>query len=173
MSCCDVLASDWGVSEYASCLWMFKLSGSHDKLDLPNINGVEALFRRVMAIEWQYREKMKDKSRGSISASSTVAGSAPRTSGEFDFFEGGGRTNMSLMVDPKLVEYIAYAMQKESDVSKSSRKAREEKSMAATGLSVEEVVGLIGKQAGGGEDGNAGGTEARASRRARRRLQPQ
>ena len=124
-----------------------------------------------MAIEWQYREKVKDKLRGSIAASSTVAGSAPLTSDEFDFFEGGGRTNMSLMVDPKLVEYIADEMKKESDVSKSSRKAREEKLMAATGLSAEVVVGLVRKQAGGGEGGNTGGAEGRASRRARRRLQ--
>ena len=40
-----------------------------------------------MAIEWQYREKIKDRSRGSISASSTVAGSAPLTSDEFDLFD--------------------------------------------------------------------------------------
>ena len=112
---------------------MIELSGSYGQLDLPNINGVEALFRRVMAIEWQYREKVKDKSRGSIAASSTVAGSAPLTSDEFDLFEGGGRTNMPLMVDPKLVAYIADEMTKESDVSKSSRKAQEDKLMAATG----------------------------------------
>ena len=56
-------------------------------------------------------------------------------------------------------------------MSKSSRKAREEKLMAAMGLTVEEVIGLVGKQAGGGEGGNTGGAGGRASRRDRRRLQ--
>ena len=62
-------------------------------------------------------------------------------------------------------------MKKESDVAKQARKAREEKLLAATGLSVEEVVGLVGKQAKGGDDGKQDGEGARSSRRAHRRLQ--
>ena len=171
LTCCDLLPSDWGVSEHASALHIIELFACYDQVDLTNLNGIEALFRRVMAIEWQYREKIKDRARGSVSASGSVSGSAPLTSDEYDLFEGAGKTNMSLMVAPALVQYIADEMKRDSDVTRTARKAREEKLMAATGLSVDDIMGLIGK-AGKGGNGEAGGdADARGSRRDRRRQQ--
>ncbi len=43
--------TDWGVAEHASCCWLLELAGSFDQLDLPNIACIEAVCRRMQAIE--------------------------------------------------------------------------------------------------------------------------
>ena len=77
------------------------------------------------------------------------------------------------MVAPQLIQYIGEELKRESDVTKTARKAREEKLMAATGLSVDEIVGPIGKAGKGVSGGGEGAQdEKRLSRRDRRRQQP-
>ena len=129
---CGLLLTDWGVTEHGSCLWVTELMGTNDQFDLPNCASCEALFRRVMAIEWQYRERVKDGSRGTVAASPSVSGSVPMTADEFDLFEGQGRVASSFLVAPSLVAYIAEETEKEADISKAARKAREEKLMSQT-----------------------------------------
>ena len=164
---CDLLPTDWGVAEHGSCLWIIELMGSYDQFDLPNCASCEALFRRVMAIEWQYRERVKDGSRGSVSASPTVSGSAPLTADEFDLFEGAGKVQATLLVAPQLIAYISEETKKEADITKASRKAREERLMARTGLSATDVGKLLADEAAKGATGMEG-QEQGPRRRSRR-----
>ena len=170
VSICDLLPTDWGVAEHASCLWIIELMGSHDQLDLPNVVSAEALFRRIMAIEWQYREKVREGSRGSVASTPTVSGAPPMTADEFDLFEGAGKTCVTLMVAPALIAYISEESRKEADIAKSARKAREERMMSRSGVSA-QTIGQIVAGAGAAADGGqaSGAPEGGQSRRAARR----
>ena len=169
VSMCDLLPTDWGVAEHGSCLWIVELMGSHDQFDLPNCVSAEALIRRVMAIEWQYRERVKDGSRGTVSSSPTVSGSAPLTADEFDLFEGAGKVAATLMVAPQLIAYISEETKKEADITKASRKAREEKLMANTGMSAMDVSKIVANVAAGGGGGAEAVVGSRRSRGQRRK----
>ena len=50
LTCCDLLQGDWGVAEHANALYIIELFACYDQVDLTHLNGIEALFRRVMAI---------------------------------------------------------------------------------------------------------------------------
>ena len=124
LSTCRLTASDWGTSEHYSCCWILELMGSFDQLDLPNIAAVEAVARRLQAIEWQYRERVRETSRSHVVASVGVAGVPALTTGEVDLFEGAATTNATLMVCPLLIRYVSDESKTEADVSKAARKAR-------------------------------------------------
>ena len=96
-----------------------------------------------MAIEWQYREPVKDGSRSNVASSPSVAGAAPLTADEFDLFEGAGKVASTLLAAPQLISYISEETKKEVDITKASRKAREEKLMARTGMSATDVSKII------------------------------
>ena len=57
---------------------------------------------------------------------------------------------------PGLIAYIADETKKEADITKASRKAREERLTATSGLSAEEVAAMIAKQAAAGTQGGDG-----------------
>ena len=165
---CDLLPTDWGVAEHGSCLWIVELMGSHDQFDLPNCVSAEALIRRIMAIEWQYRERVKDGSRGTVSSSPSISGSAPLTADEFDLFEGAGKVAATLMVAPQLIAYISEETKKEADITEASRKAREEKLMASMGMYAMDVTKIIANEAAKG-DGGADGADGNRRPRNRNR----
>ena len=161
VSICDLLPTDWGVAEHGSCLWIVELMGSHDQFDLPNCVSAEALIR-------QYRERVKDGSRGTVSSSPSISGSAPLTADEFDLFEGAGKVAATLMVAPQLIAYISEETKKEADITKASRKAREEKLMARTGMSAMDVSKIVATEAavaGGAVAGAEGSRRTRGNRR--------
>ena len=125
----------------------------------------------MIAIEWQYRERVKDHTRASsVQSSPTVSGSAPLTADELDLFEGAGRVASTLMVCPALIRYISEESKKEADITKASRKAREERLMARTGLSATDVTKVIADEAakGDGETEGAGGARRRGARRGKK-----
>ena len=86
------------------------------------------------------RERVRDSARGAVNAHVGTAGAFALTSDEFDLFEGGDKVNSTLCVAPDLIAYVARESEKEANVSKAARKAREEKLMANSGMSVDEVV---------------------------------
>ena len=149
--------------EHASCLRIIEIMGSFDQLKLPTVTCAEAFFRRVMAIEWHYRELVKDGSRGSVAARPSVSGSASLTTGEFDFFKGGGKTQCSLLVVPALISYMSDEMKMEAAITRASRKKTEERLMASTGMTSGQLAGVIQLAADGAKDGEG------AARRGRRR----
>ena len=133
--------------------------GSFDQLDLPNIAAAEAVARRLQAIEWQYRERVRETSRSHVVASVGVAGAPALTTSEVDLFEGAAKTNATLMVCPLLIRYVSDESKTEAAVSKAGRKAREERFLAHTGLSDISQVAVAsggGHADGGGESGKAG-----------------
>ena len=150
-------------------MWIIKLMGSHDHFDLPNCVSAEALFRRVMAIEWQYCERVKDGSRSNVASTPSVAGAAPLTADEFDLFEGAGKVASTLLVAPQLISYISEETKNEADITKAFRKAREEKLMARTGMSATDVRNIIANAAAQGTDGADGSGKGGRRRGARRK----
>ena len=58
--------------------------------------------------------------------------------GEADLFDGIGAADNSVCVAPKLVEWIAAELQKTAAIDKAARKAREERSLAKTTVSLEQ-----------------------------------
>ena len=123
---------------------------SFDQLDVPNISAAEAVVRRLQAIEWQYRERVRETSRSQVVASAGVAGAPALTSSEMDLFEGSAKVNATLMVSPQLIKYIAEESKSEADVSKASRKAREERLLAQSGF--QDAAALASAVTGGGGD---------------------
>ena len=160
LSTCRLTASDWGTSGHYSCCWILELMGSFDQLDLPNIAAAEAVARRLQAIEWQYRERVRETSCSHVVASVDVAGAPALTTSEVDLIEGAAKTDATLMVCPLLIRYVSDESKTEADVSKAEYKASEERLLAHTGLSdISQVaVALGGGHAdGGGEAGRRRG----------------
>ena len=153
-------ASDWGTSEHYSC----------DQLDLPDIPAAEALTRRIQAIEWQYRERVRETLRTSIDSSVSIAGAAALTSSEVDLLEGTLKVNATLMVCPELIKYVVEESKSEADVSKASWKAREERLFAHTGILADYVLqratqtGAGTHVPDGGEGGHKQGQRSRGKR---------
>ena len=180
VSTAHLAPTDWGVVEHSNCCWLLELGGSFDQLDLPNIAMCEAAARRLQAIEWQYRERVREGARGHVSASSSLSGAVAMSADEFDLFEGGDEVNVTLCAAPALIRFVADESKKEADVSKAGRTAREEKLMAQTDMSFDDMVAqVLGKSGGGGggagsgdaaADGTGGGGGGR--RRRRRRQAP-
>ena len=133
--------ADWGVAEHSQICRYLSLAGEYDQLDMGNLAVVEAICRRLQLIEYQYRERSREATRGGAqggSASSALTGLTVMSGGEADLFDGIGAADNSVCVAPKLVEWIAAELQKTAAIDKAARKAREERSLAKTTVSLEQ-----------------------------------
>jgi translation initiation factor IF-1 len=81
--------------------------------------------------------------------------------------EAAGKVQATLLVAPQLIAYISEETKKEADITKASRKAREERLMARTGLSATDVGKLLADEAAKGATGMEG-QEQGPRRRSRR-----
>eukprot|EP00959_Pyramimonas_sp_CCMP1952_P338975 7098807-Pyramimonas_sp.AAC.1 len=91
---------------------------------------MEKSARRLQTIEYQSAEKVRDGDRGgSASASSSVSGSAVIASDEMDLSEGRQHVNPKVCCAPSLIEHVSKELEKESQIQKQARKAREERAL--------------------------------------------
>ena len=138
-------ASDWGVAEHGQLCAYLEAAGSMDQLDLSNLVVMERIARRLQTIEYQYAEKVRDNERGgSAGATASASGSAVITNDEIDLFEGRQHVNPTVCCAPSLIEHVSKELEKEAQIQKQARKAREEKA-------------LLRQPPGGGPGGKNGG----------------
>ena len=117
--------ADWGVAEHSQICRYLALAGEYDQLDMGNL-----AYERS-------REATRGGAQGG-SASSALTGLTVMSGGEADLFDGIGAADNSVCVAPKLVEWIAAELQKTAAIDKAARKAREERSLAKTTVSLEQ-----------------------------------
>lgn len=122
----------WGVSAHAQCCRYLQLAGSFDQLDLSNNSIIEAVARRLQVIEWQYRDRVRDGDRGLAGATSagSASGITPASQDEVDLFEGTSHVGSTVCCCPDLVEHVSRELEREAQIQKNARKAREEKQLA-------------------------------------------
>jgi len=116
---CKLDSTTWGVSEHSMLTDLIKWLLLTDQLDATNLHTAEAIFRRLQTIEYSHQEKLREDANKNQSARLTVEEQA--------MFAGTVRAHTSLMVCPDLLEYVRKEVERDANLSKNLRKAREER----------------------------------------------
>ena len=133
----------WGVTMHEFGLKALETLGSYDSLDLPNVAGIEALMREVQVVEYAYAKH--DSFSGSSAEGADAAGGKNKkgrgrgrggAAGAFGYLDEftafrGQRETGDAMVCPTLVEWVGKQVERDANILKQVRKAREER--AGTG----------------------------------------
>lgn len=117
---------DWGVAIHALVMRGVSLALCNDQVDGMNMTVIEHLFREAQLVEYHYHmqekdeeeKKKKDKKHGGPTAE------------ESDLFRGSLKSGFAAMVCPELTEYIAKQLERDVNIQKQTRKAREERTLA-------------------------------------------
>ncbi len=118
--------ADWSVSAHQACLRSLALAGCSDQLDLVNLAICESLFREIQAGEHHYRQAERDQ-EGKARKDKKHAG-VPAD--EMDLFLDVGKSSYDCMVCPMIQEHIAKTFERDANIVKQTRKAREERALA-------------------------------------------
>ena len=134
--------ADWGVAEHAQLCRYLQLGGEWDQLDMGNLSIIEAIARRLQLIEYQYRDRCREGTRGASGGAVPFAlsGLAPMGADEADLFDGLAKADTGACVCPKVVEWISAELKKTADIDKAARKAREERALARGVMNLEQPV---------------------------------
>jgi hypothetical protein len=112
-------SSDWGVGEHELLMSMVKLAAEYDQLDLGNSACMEVAFKRAQTIEFAYQERIREQQQ--------MGGKGSRlTYEEQAVFLGVTRSDV-IMICPKMLDYVREEVQRDSELAKNLRKAREER----------------------------------------------
>ena len=126
--------SSWGVDIHRLALEVLETSGCYDQLNLPNIAGIEKLLREAQFVEWQYAESSKKAGEAGGSGDNKKGKGGGKgdvlISGEMQLFTGKHKEYGNIMISPELLEYVSKEAEKEVNVMKQVRKAREERALA-------------------------------------------
>ncbi len=118
--------ADWGVTAHQTGMRCLAIAGCSDQLDLPNLAVIEHILRECQMCEHHYRQIEKDlddKQRRD-----KKVGGMPMD--EADLFLGVSKSMHDTMVCPELQEFIAKALERDANIQKQTRKAREERTLA-------------------------------------------
>lgn len=119
---CKLDGGAWGVQEHFQISMMLRQLIQVDQLDPFNSVGIELMFRRIQTIEYAHSEKARElESRnvgGKLSLEEQFSfGSLVRQAG-------------TLMIAPDLLDHVKTEVEKDVQLSKNMRKAREERELA-------------------------------------------
>lgn len=119
---CKLDGGAWGVQEHFQLSMMLRQLIQVDQFDPFNSYGIELMFRRAQTIEYSHSEKARElESRnvgGKLSLEEQYSfGSLVRQAG-------------TLMVSPDLLEHVKAEVEKDVQLAKNMRKAREERELA-------------------------------------------
>ncbi|CAK0906638.1 unnamed protein product [Prorocentrum cordatum] len=114
-------ASDWGVAENGQLSSYVEAAGSMDQLELSNLVVIEKAAGRPQTVEYH--------DGGAAGDAAGVTGSAVIMRDEMDLFEGRQHVNPTVCCAPSLVEHASKEFEKESQIQKQARKAREERAL--------------------------------------------
>ena len=121
--------TDWGIPQHSLAMRALAVGGCSDQLDIVNNVSFELLLREAQMVEFHYQtlerdaqEKLRKNAKGGAAAQ------GPSIE-EVALFQGAGKTQFESMVCPDLMEHIAKQLERDANILKQSRKAREERAL--------------------------------------------
>jgi len=119
---CKLDSTAWGVMEHFQLSMVLRQLIQVDLLNGFNHLGIELMFRRLQTIEYGHSEKAREVEARSIGGKLSLEeqftfGSLVRQAG-------------TLMIAPDLLDHVKVEVQKEAELQKNLRKAREERDLA-------------------------------------------
>ena len=119
---CKVDASAWGVQEHFQLSMIIKHALQVDQINGYNAMFCEVIFRRMQTIEFAYAEKARDAESRAIGGRLSLE--------EQQTFGGLTRQAATLMVCPELLDHVKAEVERDANLAKNLRKAREERELA-------------------------------------------
>lgn len=118
---------DWGVEAHELAMRMLDRAGTFDGLDVCNLACLEDLLRQAQLVEFAYLQesdggKGKSGGKGKFSIIDENA-----------VFAGTHRETGNAMVAPDLLQYVGQEIERDANILKQIRKAREEKRLLNAG----------------------------------------
>ena len=124
----------WGVEIHDVAMKCAEYMGTYDGIDLPNVAGVEILFRRAQLSEYVYMMEAPSGGKADDKGKGKGRGRGPQTGlarigflDEASIFTGTQGQESDVMVCPELMEYVAKEVERNAGILKQVRKAREER----------------------------------------------
>ena len=102
------------------------MAGCSDQLDLCNLGCMEHLLREPQLVEYFYANVEKDKAEKERQQAKKGTASGP-SGEEMELFRGAYKSSGSSMVCPELTEWIGRQLERDANIMKQARKAREER----------------------------------------------
>ena len=116
---CKIDASAWGVQEHFQVSMALRHALMVDQLDLVNLLSGEVQLRRLQTIEFSYAEKARELESRAVGGRLSME--------EQTSFGGVTRQFATLMISPQLLEHVKNETEREANLAKNLRKAREER----------------------------------------------
>ncbi|CAK9052120.1 unnamed protein product [Durusdinium trenchii] len=117
--------SSWAIQEHFQISMFLRQALLVDQLDAFNLLSIEVQFRRLQTIEFSYAEKAREMESKSVGGRLSLE--------EQTTFGGLTRQFATLMICPDLLEHVKSETEREAQLSKNLRKAREEREAARKG----------------------------------------
>ena len=121
---------DWGVTDHSTAMHCVALGGCMDQVDILNLACFEYLLRRAQLVEYYYHDLEQAAEEKSAGASDKKPKSHGPPQSEVRLFTGTNYTHHDAMICPELLEWIGKQLERQSQIQKQSRKAREERALA-------------------------------------------
>ena len=110
----------WGSAEHAELCNILEYLGLYDQVDMANLVGIEAIFRRLQTIEFSYFDKVQENQAKAM-------GGGKLSLEEQALFGGLSRSSAALTLAPQLMDYVRTEAEKNASLAKNFRKARQER----------------------------------------------
>ena len=129
LSVTNLNKDSWGVAEHESAMKALDEAGSYDGLEITNLASLEVLLRRAQLVEYVYQLEGKEpKGKGGGKANNRFG-----LVDEAAVFSGSHRSTGDIMICPDLMDYVAKEVERDAQIMKQVRKAREERKALNTG----------------------------------------
>lgn len=122
---CKLDSSSWGIQEHYQLSMTIRYAIQTDQLNPYNNLFCEVIFRRLQTIEFAYMERAREQESKAVGGKLSLE--------EQSTFGGITRAAATLMVCPDLLEHVKAEVERDANLAKNLRKAREEREMARRG----------------------------------------
>lgn len=122
---CKLDSSSWGIQEHYQLSMTLKYAIRSDQLNPYNNLFCEVIFRRLQTIEFAYMERAREQEAKAVGGKLLLE--------EQSTFGGLTRAAATLMICPQLLEHVRGEVERDAQLSKNLRKAREERELARKG----------------------------------------
>ncbi|CAK9108532.1 unnamed protein product, partial [Durusdinium trenchii] len=116
---CKIESSAWGVQEHYQLSMIAKHALQTDQLDGYNNLCLEVVFRRIQTIEYAYAERAREIESKAVGGRLSLE--------EQSTFGGITRQASTLMICPQLLDHVNAEVERDANLAKNLRKAREER----------------------------------------------
>lgn len=119
---CKLDSGSWGIQEHYQLTMTVKCAVQSDQLNPYNNLFCEVIFRRLQTIEYAYMERAREQEAKLVGGKLSLE--------EQSTFGGITRAASTLMVCPELLEHVKGEVERDAQLAKNLRKAREEREHA-------------------------------------------